>query len=100
MAARVIVPDLQDVELPIDAGVGAMLDEAVERIVAAGVAASSSFQAGANDCGARRRREGEAEIIVVGSHGTGGIRGVLLGSTPYKLVPQSSVPVVVVPHRH
>lgn len=101
MAAGLVVPDLQDAHPPIDAGIVAMLDEAVERIAAAGVAASSSFQAKATATALLGVAETEsADIIVVASHGTGGIRRVLLGSTPYKLVHHSSVPLVVVPHRH
>ncbi len=39
-------------------------------------------------------------MIVVGSHGAGALRGIVLGSTPYKLLHHSRVPVLVVPHRH
>ena len=41
-----------------------------------------------------------ADMIVVGSHGAGALRGIVLGSTPYKLLHQSRVPVLVVPHRY
>ena len=39
----------------------------------------------------------DARMIIVGSHGEGALRGVLLGSTSYRLVHQSSRPVLVVP---
>ncbi len=39
----------------------------------------------------------DARMIVVGSHGEGALRGVLLGSTSYRLVHQSTRPVLVVP---
>lgn len=39
----------------------------------------------------------DARMIIVGSHGEGALRGVLLGSTAYRLVHQSSRPVLVVP---
>ena len=38
-----------------------------------------------------------AELIVVGTHGESPIRGVLLGSTAYKLVHSTTRPVLVVP---
>ena len=41
-----------------------------------------------------------ADMTVVGSHGAGALRGIVLGSTPYKLLHHSRVPVLVVPHRH
>ena len=39
----------------------------------------------------------DARMIIVGSHGEGALRGVLLGSTAYRLVHQSTRPVLVVP---
>jgi nucleotide-binding universal stress UspA family protein len=41
--------------------------------------------------------EHEARMIVVGSHGEGALRSALIGSTPYKLIHQTDVPVLVVP---
>ena len=38
----------------------------------------------------------EARLIVVGSHGLGGLRGVLIGSVALKVAAQASCPVVVV----
>jgi nucleotide-binding universal stress UspA family protein len=38
-----------------------------------------------------------AQMIVVGTHGERPIVGVVLGSTPYRLVHRSPVPVLVVP---
>ncbi len=38
----------------------------------------------------------KARMIVVGSHGEGAIKGAILGSTTYKLVQLSKVPVLVV----
>ena len=37
-----------------------------------------------------------ARMIVVGSHGESPLRGAIIGSTPYKLVQLSDVPVLVV----
>jgi nucleotide-binding universal stress UspA family protein len=41
--------------------------------------------------------ERDARVIVVGSRGDGLIKGVLLGSTPHKLLALSDRPVLVVP---
>jgi nucleotide-binding universal stress UspA family protein len=35
-------------------------------------------------------------MVLIGSHGEGPLRGALLGSTPYRLVQQSTRPVLVV----
>jgi nucleotide-binding universal stress UspA family protein len=42
-------------------------------------------------------RQHRAEMIVVGTHGESPISGVLLGSTAYKLVHNTTKPVLVVP---
>jgi nucleotide-binding universal stress UspA family protein len=42
-------------------------------------------------------RERKARMIVVGTHGEGALRSALIGSTPYKLIHQTDVPVLVVP---
>ncbi len=41
--------------------------------------------------------EGEARMIVVGSYGEAPLKGVILGSTPYKLLHEARLPVLVVP---
>jgi nucleotide-binding universal stress UspA family protein len=101
MAAELVVPELQDAELPAEAAVSRVLDDATARIAAAGVPVESTIEhkapfAALLDVAKARN----ADLIVVGSHGSGAIRGVLLGSTSYKLLHHSTVPVVVVPHRH
>jgi nucleotide-binding universal stress UspA family protein len=40
-----------------------------------------------------------ARMIVVGSYGEAPIKGVILGSTPFKLLHEAEVPVLVVPAR-
>jgi nucleotide-binding universal stress UspA family protein len=41
--------------------------------------------------------EGDARLIVVGSHSESPIKGAILGSTPYRLLHESDLPVLVVP---
>ena len=74
-----------------------ILDEGVERARAAGVAARGELVAGraADGLAALARAEG-ARMIVIGSNGERPLRGVVLGSTPYRLVHQAPVPVLVV----
>ncbi|HSO53387.1 MAG TPA: universal stress protein, partial [Actinomycetes bacterium] len=40
--------------------------------------------------------EHQARMIVIGTHGERPLMGVVLGSTPYKLLHRSTVPVLVV----
>lgn len=41
--------------------------------------------------------EGDARLIVVGTHSEAPLKGAIIGSTPYKLLHESEVPVLVVP---
>jgi len=41
----------------------------------------------------------EADLIAVGTHGEGAISGALLGSTSYRLIHRSRVPLLIVPLR-
>jgi nucleotide-binding universal stress UspA family protein len=41
--------------------------------------------------------EGDARLIVVGSHSETPLKGAIIGSTPYRLLHESEVPVLVVP---
>jgi nucleotide-binding universal stress UspA family protein len=41
--------------------------------------------------------KGDARLIVVGSHSEAPLKGAIIGSTPYKLLHGSEVPVLVVP---
>jgi nucleotide-binding universal stress UspA family protein len=72
--------------------------EAAERVTAAGVEhevrlkplkpAHALLEAAA---------EHEARMIVVGSYGEAPLKGVIIGSTPYRLLHQTERPVLVVP---
>jgi nucleotide-binding universal stress UspA family protein len=42
----------------------------------------------------------EAELLVVGSRGLGGFRGLLLGSVGLQSAHYAGCPVVIIPHRH
>jgi nucleotide-binding universal stress UspA family protein len=42
-------------------------------------------------------KEHEARMIVVGSYGEAPLKGVIIGSTPYRLLHQTEQPVLVVP---
>jgi nucleotide-binding universal stress UspA family protein len=41
--------------------------------------------------------EGDARMIALGSHGETPLKAAIIGSTPYKLLHESAVPVLVVP---
>lgn len=101
MTAELLLEGAADVRSRAEAGMKPLMDEAAARVAAAGVAvetrvewktASAALMDVAEELG--------ANMIVVGTYGAGALRGVLLGSTPYKLLHRSEIPVLVVPHRH
>jgi nucleotide-binding universal stress UspA family protein len=100
MAAEAIIPDLLEPEPPLDPRVHNLLEDAIATVTAAGVEAESVFERKRPvDALLDAAEAFNADMIVVGTHGSGAIRGVLLGSTPFKLLHHSHVPVVVVPHK-
>ena len=72
--------------------------EALKRASGCGVAIESVLvEENAADGLLSTARQHRADMIVVGTHGESPIRGALLGSTTYKLVHNTTKPVLVVP---
>jgi len=93
--------ELRDYERGVETDVQPMLVAAAERVRGSGVAAEvllvwdDPARALIQIAGERASR-----VIVVGSHGEGPLSGALHHCTPYELLHRSSIPVLVVPHRH
>jgi nucleotide-binding universal stress UspA family protein len=93
--------ELRDYERGVEEDVQPMLHAAAERVRDAGVQTEVLM---VWDDPARAlidiARQREARLIVVGSHGEGPLAGALHHCAPYELLHRSSIPVLVVPHRH
>lgn len=75
-------------------------EEAAEELRAAGIAVETEVTTdSAADALLDAAGRHEADLIAVGTHGEGAISGALLGSTCYRLVHRSRVPLLVVPLR-
>jgi nucleotide-binding universal stress UspA family protein len=75
----------------------AVLQEAVDRAAVSGVAVETEMlERPPADGLVSVADERDAQMIVVGSTGEGPLRGILIGSTPYKLLHLSTRPVLVV----
>lgn len=79
----------------------ALLDEAEASIKAAGVPVETHMQ-WEDPCSALLDVAGrsQAAMIVVGTHGEGAVGAMVRGSTTYKLLHRSTIPLLVVPHPH
>ena len=77
----------ETLDAAIDAADTSGLASPVERLVEAGGAPGTILRAATN-----------ASLVVVGSHGRTGLKGVLLGSVSGQVVHHAPCPVVVVPH--
>jgi nucleotide-binding universal stress UspA family protein len=76
----------------------AVLEEAVERARAAGVAARAEIVHGRPHEALAELAETEgAQLIAVGSYGERPLRALVIGATPPRLMHVTSVPVLVVP---
>lgn len=72
--------------------------EGVERAKAAGIEAEVELVAKhPSHALVQVARERQARMIVVGSYGEPPLKGVILGSTPFKLLHEAERPVLVVP---
>lgn len=76
----------------------AVTRQAVARLEELGIRAEGVTAEGrASEALIAAAQEREAVMIVVGTHGEGVLAGALLGSTAYRLVHRSPVPVLIVP---
>jgi nucleotide-binding universal stress UspA family protein len=76
----------------------AVLEEAVERARAAGVAARAEIVHGRpHEALAELAQTEGAQLIAVGSYGERPLRALVIGATPPRLMHVTSVPVLVVP---
>lgn len=75
-----------------------LLDAALEITAAEGIKAETAFIAGYSPYEAiiRVAREQNCDLIVMASHGRGGISGLLLGSETQKVLTHTTIPVLIV----
>lgn len=75
-----------------------LLDAALTIAAADGVKAETAFVAGYSpyDAIIRIAREQHCDLIVMASHGRGGISGLLLGSETQKVLTHTTIPVLIV----
>jgi nucleotide-binding universal stress UspA family protein len=71
---------------------------ALERVDASGVEVSTVVREG-GPSEVLLEEASDAELLVVGSRGLGGFRGLLLGSVSQQCAHHASCPLVIVPHR-
>ncbi len=80
--------------------VAADMEEAVGRLRDADVAASSvCTQDPPADLMLDVAHEVDAQLIVVGASGAGGVRDIIMGSNTMKLLHRSDIPILVVPYK-
>jgi nucleotide-binding universal stress UspA family protein len=89
--------EVADLEAAIEEQGRAVLQEAVDHASAAGLAVETEMLAEPPADGLVSVADArDAQMIVVGSTGEGPLRGILVGSTAYKLLHLSTRPVLVV----
>jgi nucleotide-binding universal stress UspA family protein len=81
----------------IEAAARRVLDDAVARCADAGIEVTSEIASESAAQALIRASQG-AELLVVGSRGVGGFRGLLLGSVTQQVTHHARCPVVIVPH--
>ena len=90
--------ETRDEELAIQSMAAKATDEARERLAAAGIQTTVEIvHARPVEALLAVAKEHDARLIVVGTNGQGPVLGGILGSVPYRLVHQSTLPVLVVP---
>jgi nucleotide-binding universal stress UspA family protein len=76
------------------------VDEAKAELEAAGIVAETAVSsAGAVQALLQAVEDFKADMVVIGSHGEGALSGAIMGSTAYRILHRSPVPVLVVPLR-
>ncbi|MEE4276108.1 MAG: universal stress protein, partial [Thermoleophilia bacterium] len=76
------------------------VDEAKALLEEAGIAAETAVSpGGAVPALLQAVDDYSADMIVIGSHGEGALSGAIMGSTAYRILHRSPVPVLVVPLR-
>jgi nucleotide-binding universal stress UspA family protein len=78
---------------------GKLIDGLLGAVGTAGVEVQSTVVEDRHPADALVELSTEADLVVVGSRGRGGFRGLLLGSVTHALVLHATCPVVVVPSR-
>jgi nucleotide-binding universal stress UspA family protein len=78
---------------------GKLIDGLLGAVGTAGVEVRSTVVEDRHPADALVELSSEADLVVVGSRGRGGFRGLLLGSVTHALVLHATCPVVVVPSR-
>jgi nucleotide-binding universal stress UspA family protein len=89
--------EVADLQAAVEDRGRAVLQEALDRVEASGIAVETEMLGQAPADGLVSVADArDAQMIVVGSTGEGPLRGILIGSTPYKLLHLSTRPVLVV----
>jgi nucleotide-binding universal stress UspA family protein len=95
------VPVLEDPYGPFEDLARSVVDTALELADVSGLPAPvrTTIRAGSGGSVLIDAAE-EADLVIVGSRGLGGFKGLLLGSVSYQVTHHASCPVVVIPHVH
>jgi nucleotide-binding universal stress UspA family protein len=91
LGGKVVMQEIEDEERQ-------LLDAALEIAADGGVTAEKAFVAGYSpyDAIIRIAREQQCDLIVMASHGRGGISSLLLGSETQKVLAHTAIPVLIV----